>query len=140
MSLQYFVNYNFTQAVYFTSSPIVTANWKAPEGERWTVPFGAGVGMIFKIGKQPMNGQLSAYYNAIKPDTVPAADWTLGSRLRLPVPRRRADAGRASRPSSQRARVSVFEFVFEGGEREACRVVAKRGSAPRRADAAGRHD
>jgi hypothetical protein len=87
MSLQYFVNYNFTKAVYFTSSPIVTANWKAAEGERWTVPFGAGAGMIFKVGKQPMNGQLSAYYNAISPDT--GADWTLRIQLAFLFPKKK---------------------------------------------------
>ena len=86
MSLQYFVNYNFTKAVYFTSSPIVTANWKAPEGQRWTVPFGAGAGMIFKVGKQPMNGQLSAYYNAISPDT--GAAWTLRIQLAFLFPKK----------------------------------------------------
>ena len=67
-----------------------TANWKAPEGERWTVPFGAGVGMIFKVGKQPMNGQLSAYYNAIKPDTAPPPTGPSGSSSPSRSRRRRA--------------------------------------------------
>jgi hypothetical protein len=90
LSLQYFVNYNITKAVFLTSSPIITANWKAPSGERWTVPFGLGLGAIFKVGKQAMNGQVAAYYNAITPDTLPAADWTLRVQLAFLFPRRKS--------------------------------------------------
>jgi hypothetical protein len=60
---QYFVNYNLPRGWYLTSAPIITANWEADSDNRWTVPFGCGVGKIFKIGKQPLNAQVSAYYN-----------------------------------------------------------------------------
>ena len=52
---QYFVNYNLPGGWYLTSAPIITANWEANNDNRWTVPFGGGVGKIFKIGKQPLN-------------------------------------------------------------------------------------
>ena len=52
---QYFVNYNLPEGWYLTSAPIITANWEANNDNRWTVPFGGGVGKIFKIGKQPLN-------------------------------------------------------------------------------------
>jgi hypothetical protein len=42
---------------------------------RLTVPFGGGVGRVFKIGKQPLNMKVSGYYNVEKPDY--AADWNL---------------------------------------------------------------
>ena len=38
--LQPFLNYNFPGGVYFTSSPVITANWNADSSERWTVPIG----------------------------------------------------------------------------------------------------
>ena len=41
---QYFVNYNYPSGWYFTSAPIITANWEASSGNRWTVPFGGGAG------------------------------------------------------------------------------------------------
>src|SRR5262249_8913468 len=41
--LQPFVNYNFGEGWYVTSSPIITANWLAPAGQQWTVPVGGGV-------------------------------------------------------------------------------------------------
>ncbi|MGB6648367.1 MAG: neuromedin U [Bacteroidota bacterium] len=79
--VQYFVNYNLPKAWYLTSSPTITVNWNAPEGNRWIVPFGGGVGKIFGIGSQKLNGQVSAYWNAVKPDAVDGPDWTL--RLQL---------------------------------------------------------
>ena len=48
---QYFINYNMPNGWYLTSAPIITANWEADSDNRWTVPFGGGVGKIFKIGQ-----------------------------------------------------------------------------------------
>jgi hypothetical protein len=53
--LQWFVNYNMKKGWYLTTSPIITANWRANEGNVWTVPFGGGVGRIMKLGFQPVN-------------------------------------------------------------------------------------
>jgi len=82
---QYFINYNMPKGWYLTSGPTLTANWKAADGEKWTVPFGAGIGKIFRVGKQPMNGQISAYYNAVKP--TGASDWSLRFQLQLLFPK-----------------------------------------------------
>jgi hypothetical protein len=48
--LQYFINYNLEGGWFLTTSPIVTSNWELPSDERWLVPFGGGVGRIFRIG------------------------------------------------------------------------------------------
>ena len=82
---QYFVNYNLADGWYLTSAPIITANWEADSGNKWTVPFGGGAGKIFKIGKQPVNGQASAYYNVEKPDSGP--DWQLRLQLQFLFPK-----------------------------------------------------
>ena len=84
-SWQYFVNYNMSDGWYLTSAPLITANWEADSDNRWTIPFGGGVGKIFKIGKQPVNGQASAYWNAEKPDGGP--DWQLRLQLQLMFPK-----------------------------------------------------
>jgi hypothetical protein len=89
MTLQYFVNYNVTKAVFLTSAPIITANWKAPAGDRWIVPFGLGVGAVFRVGKQAMNGQLAAYYNAITPDTLPSPAWQLRVQIGFLFPKKK---------------------------------------------------
>ncbi len=48
--------------------PVITANWEADSDDRWTVPFGGGIGKILRIGKLPVNTSLSAYYNVEHPD------------------------------------------------------------------------
>ena len=70
---------------YLVSAPIITANWEADSGNQWTVPFGGGVGKIFKIGKQPLNAQVQAFYNVEKPDNGP--DWSLRLQLQFLFPK-----------------------------------------------------
>jgi hypothetical protein len=64
MLIQPFLNYNLPKGWYLTSSPIITANWNNPTGRGWTVPIRAGVGRVFKLGQQPINASLSAYWHA----------------------------------------------------------------------------
>jgi len=85
MLIQYFVNYNFPE-FYLTMAPIITANWKAKSGQQWTVPFGLGIGKIFKIaGKLPLNVSVQGYYNAIKPEAT-GAEWTLRLQAQFMLP------------------------------------------------------
>jgi hypothetical protein len=85
MTLQPFVNYNFAGGWYLTSSPIITANWETGHGDRWTVPVGGGFGRVFKMGDQPVNMQLAAYYNVARP--TGAADWQLRAQAQLLFPK-----------------------------------------------------
>jgi hypothetical protein len=83
--MQPFVNYNFPEGFYLTSAPILTVDWKADSSDRWTVPLGGGVGKIFHFGKLPVNAQLSAYYNVVRPDF--AANWQLRAQIQLMFPK-----------------------------------------------------
>ena len=83
--LQPFLNYNFTGGLYLTSAPIVTANWEASGGQRWTVPLGGGVGKIFHLDKLPINSQVSAYYNVVHPDA--GAEWQLRVQVQFMFPK-----------------------------------------------------
>tara|TARA_R100000027_G_scaffold52103_6_gene40894 strand:+ start:12712 stop:13584 length:873 start_codon:yes stop_codon:yes gene_type:complete len=82
--LQPFINYNLPNGWYLTSAPIVTANWKANSDNTWTVPVGAGIGKIARIGKLPVNLQLSAYGNVVKPDFGPDGQVRLQVQLLFP--------------------------------------------------------
>ncbi|MCP4687101.1 MAG: neuromedin U [Desulfobacterales bacterium] len=84
-SFQYYVNYNLPKGWYLTMTPTITANWEADGDNRWTVPFGGGVGRVFKIGKQPVNLNVKAYYNAWRPDD--ASDWNITTQLSLMFPK-----------------------------------------------------
>ncbi len=82
---QYFVNYNLDDGWYLTSAPVITADWEADSDDTWTVPFGGGFGKIFKIGNQPVNAQVSAYYNVEKPDFGPR--WQTRLQLQFLFPK-----------------------------------------------------
>ena len=83
--IQYFVNYNLPDGTYFTSAPINTVNWKADGGQQWTVPLGGGVGKIFHFGSLPVNMQLSAYYNVVRPDNT--ANWQIRAQVQFLFPK-----------------------------------------------------
>ena len=83
---QYFINYNLPKAAYLVSAPILTANWNANSSEQWIVPFGGGIGKVFKLGKQPINVNAQGYYNAIKPDGW--GDWQLRVQAQLIFPKK----------------------------------------------------
>lgn len=83
--LQPFVNYNLPGGTYLTFAPIVTANWEAESGNQWTVPLGGGVGKIFHLGRLPVNTQLSAYYNVVRPDDGP--NWQIRAQVQFMFPK-----------------------------------------------------
>ena len=84
-TIQPFINYNFAGGLYLTSSPVITANWKAESSQRWTVPVGGGIGKIFHLGKLPVNAQLSAYYNVVAPDDGP--NWQIRAQVQFMFPK-----------------------------------------------------
>ncbi|MDM0109490.1 transporter [Variovorax sp. J22R24] len=84
-TLQPFINYNFPGGFYLTTAPIITADWNAESSQRWTVPLGGGVGKIFHLGKLPVNTQLSAYYNVVKPDNGP--NWQIRLQAQFMFPK-----------------------------------------------------
>lgn len=83
--LQYFVNYNLPHAAYVVTAPILTANWNAVDGEKWTVPVGGGVGKIFKFGKFPVNANAQVYYNVVSPTGV--GNWQSRVQLQFMFPK-----------------------------------------------------
>jgi hypothetical protein len=85
MLIQPFVNYNLGRGLAIGSVPIITANWEAPGGQKWTVPLGAQVSQIIPIAKVPVNFLLGAYYNVVKPDNGP--DWSIRFQIALLFPK-----------------------------------------------------
>jgi hypothetical protein len=83
---QYFINYNLPDAWYLTSAPIITADWQASAGNKWTVPVGGGFGKVFRIGKLPFNANCGYYANVVRPDPT-GADWTFRLQIALLLPK-----------------------------------------------------
>ena len=86
-----FLVYQLGAGWYVNSAPVITANWKADEGQKWIVPVGAGVGRVSKVGKLPINTQLGAYANVVKPDIGP--DWQFRVQIQLFLPKPGAAKG-----------------------------------------------
>ena len=82
--LQYFIVRQLGGGWYVNSAPSITVNWQAESGQKWTVPFGAGFGKVAFLGKLPVNVQVGAYVNAVKPDIGP--DWQLRVQFQALLP------------------------------------------------------
>jgi hypothetical protein len=58
--------------------PMITANWQTAGNKPWTLPVGAQVGRVVKIGgKLPVG----AYYNALRPEF--GSTWQLRTQVSL---------------------------------------------------------
>ena len=82
---QYFITFLFKGGWYINTTPTLTANWNAEEGERWTIPFGMGGGKVTHIGKQHIKFMVGAYYYTSKPTNGP--EWLLQLQLFLLFPK-----------------------------------------------------
>lgn len=83
---QYLITRNLKKGWYVTSSPIITANWKASSGRVWNVPFGGGFGRVQNFGNQPVNWKLEFFGNAVHPTGAPS--WTMRWTLALLYPKK----------------------------------------------------
>ncbi|HEX4508350.1 MAG TPA: hypothetical protein VH722_21660 [Alphaproteobacteria bacterium] len=74
-STQYFITYNFPDNWYLATNATVTADWRAPSGNRWTVPVGGGFGKTFQISGSDLfySANVQGFYNAARPNGV--GDW-----------------------------------------------------------------
>jgi hypothetical protein len=88
MTLQYFINYNLKKGYYLTASPINSANWNAPSGNVWLVPFGGGIGRIMRLGFQPVNVSVQVYGYVKRPDVLPSPTWQLKFQIAFLYPKR----------------------------------------------------
>jgi hypothetical protein len=66
-TVQPFINFNLPHAWSITTAPLITSNWSAVRGERWTVPVGVGVGKITHVAEQPLNLALQYYHDVEHP-------------------------------------------------------------------------
>ena len=74
--LQPMVFYNLPNAWNIHYNNMITYNWDADSGNRWTVPLGLGVGkMIALESGHGLEFFAGPYYNVARPDG--AADWTI---------------------------------------------------------------
>ncbi len=83
-TIEYFAYLNLGRGWWLGTDPVNTANWEAPQEERWTVPVGGGFGKVVMRGRQPVNLKLEAYSFVEAPSTGP--DWTVLFGIQLLFP------------------------------------------------------
>lgn len=67
LTIQPAINFNFGAGWALAFSPIITANWSAPDGEEWTVPLGLGISKVTAIGQRPVSLGIQYYDNVERP-------------------------------------------------------------------------
>jgi len=72
--LDYLLFYNLPKLFYLVYEPIITADWEANPGDRWTLPVGIGLGRHHRLPKRPrlaITTRLSGLYNAVRTNRDP---------------------------------------------------------------------
>lgn len=70
---------------YFTSNPIITANWSQERGEqRWLIPVGGGLGKRLALGSRTVAVAVHGYWNAVRPEGAPHSLFRVD--LVIPIP------------------------------------------------------
>jgi len=87
-TMQPFINFNIPQGWAITTSPLITADWSAREGQRWTVPLGIGLSKVTTIGRQPVNVSMQYYHNVEHPDAAAANQFRFQFTLLFPIAKR----------------------------------------------------
>ena len=77
LQLEPMFSYNLPRGWYLTSQPTITADWTQPTSDRWLLPIGGGAGKAFNIGKQAIDANLAAYWNAVRSAKQFSPPWQL---------------------------------------------------------------
>lgn len=61
------VSYNFESGLYVQCDPAITYDWTADAVNAWTIPIGADIGKVFKMGSQDLSLQIGSYDLLLSP-------------------------------------------------------------------------
>jgi len=106
MQLQPMFSYNLPRQWYLTTNPTISADWTQVTSYRWLVPIGGGVGRTFKVGRQPLDINLTIYDNVVRPANQLSPKWQLTLQItflfaRHPKPTRSSGVANHSPPGSE---------------------------------------
>jgi hypothetical protein len=63
----------------------ILADWKAPSGEKWTVPLGLSIGKVVMFGQLPVQIQVAGQYFVERPEFGPK--WNVQLQVTPVIPR-----------------------------------------------------
>jgi hypothetical protein len=81
---QWFVNSNLGRGWAVGTASIVTADWTADDGNRWTIPWGLQVSKVTRFGSRPVNLLLGYYRSSRTPEDGADDQVRLQLNLRFP--------------------------------------------------------
>jgi hypothetical protein len=84
LTIQPAINYNLPDAWALNYVPLITADWNAASGDRWTVPLGATLSKVTSVGGQHLNLSAGAFWNAVHP--AGAGNWLLRAQIAFLFP------------------------------------------------------
>lgn len=85
-ALQPFINFNFGKGWALAFAPVISANWDAESGNKWTVPLGIGISRTTVFNRRPMSLAVQYYYNVERPDGSGASQLRFAISLLYPKP------------------------------------------------------
>jgi hypothetical protein len=87
MSIQptVYYNFDFLPGSYIAYNAAITADWKQPSSNAWTLPLGAVVGKTFDFGGHGVDLSFGGYGNVVRPDNGPK--WSLKFGITWLIPR-----------------------------------------------------
>ncbi len=65
---QWFLNFNLGKGWAIGTAPILTGNWEAEPGNRWTIPWGLQISKVTHFGGRPANIVIGYYKNTTHPE------------------------------------------------------------------------
>jgi hypothetical protein len=88
-SAEVLVAANLPKGWYINTSPFVaSADWNAgPTRDIWTIPIGGGFGKVALLDGHPIDMQVGAYWNVLRPKDIPTPAWQLRVQLAWLFPR-----------------------------------------------------
>ncbi len=92
LTLQPLFTYVLRDGWYLASSPVITAFWNIPQGGKWLVPIGGGLGKVIKSGDYSFNMSVQAYWHPVRPDN--SEGWALVLQFQSLFPRVQSKLGK----------------------------------------------
>ena len=85
LTFQPLFTYILKDGWYLVSSPVIAAFWNIPQGGKWVVPIGGGLGKVIKFGSYSFNMSVQAYWQPVRPDN--SEGWALALQFQSLFPR-----------------------------------------------------
>jgi hypothetical protein len=87
LSVMYVVALHLPRGWFIHTAPVLSANWNASSWrDTFTIPVGGGGGKVVRLGEVPLSVSVAAYWNVVRPATLPAPSGDVQAQVALLLP------------------------------------------------------